>query len=149
MDEFDFSSHKVIEIPVTSPTGKKHVLREASGDAVARFNSARSRCMRFQDGGVSGVEGMGGLEMLLVSLCLFNVDEEGKPNLNSTVSQTELKSWPGRDIAELSNEAKKISEIDMDDDLDSLRKQYKDLGERIQEMEDDAAKNEPTSTEIG
>ena len=149
MDKFDFGSHKNIEISVVGPDGKSYILREAFGDAVAQFNNARGRCMRFEDGGVSSVDGQGNLELYLVSLCLFNVKEDGSPNLESNVSRGVLGRWPARVIKPLFDKSKEISEIDMDDNLESLRKQYKELGERIRKMEEDAAKNEPNSTEIG
>lgn len=149
MDDFDFGSLEIIEIPVVGPNKKKYKLREASGDAVARFNNERTRCMKFQDGGVSGVSGQGQLEMFLVASCLFNVDEDEEPIPTKPITMNELRPWPGKVVTRLFNKAKEISEIDLDVDLVSLRKQYKELGERIAKMEEDEAKNEPSSTETG
>jgi len=52
---FDFSNHQIIDILVKGPNGKDYVLCQANGDTVAKFNSARARCARYQDGGMSGL----------------------------------------------------------------------------------------------
>jgi hypothetical protein len=151
MNEFNFGSLEVIDIPVTGPkpNGGSFILKEASGQAKAEFTNARTRCMTLQDGEVTGVSGVGGLEMLLVSLCLFKVDEEGIAT-GERVRKDTLKIWPGKVISKLFNKAKEISEIDQEDgDLESLRKQYRKLGEQIAKMEEDMAKNEQGSTETG
>ncbi len=148
-NEFDFGSLEIIETSVVGPNGKKYILREANEESVARFTNARTRCMTLQDGGVTAVAGMGDLSLLLVSLCLFEVGEDGEANLKKNVSVEVLKSWPGRVIRPLFDEAKRISEIDQDDDVESLEKQYKELGERIAKIREDMAKNEPESWEIG
>lgn len=146
-DEFDYDSLEVIDVPVKYG-GKKYVLREASGDTGRKFNDARTKCMHFQDGGVSGVEGVGGLPIYLLSMCLFETDEDGVVQPKRHVTQEALKSWPERVIQPLFMKAREIGELDQDS-LESLRKQYKELGERIAKMEEDAVKNEPKSTETG
>ena len=141
-NEFDFGSLETIEVPVVGANGKKYILREASGEAAARFNSMRGKCAKYTDGGVSEVSGIGHIPLFLVSLCLFNMKEDGTANLQSTVVLSVIQSWPERVIKKLYAEALRISEIDQDDDLDNLKEQHKELGEKIIKMEKDAAKNE-------
>lgn len=150
-NEFDFGSLEIIEIPVVGPDGKNYILRETSGDAAAQFNSMRAKCAKYAGGDVSEVTGVGQIPLFLVSLCLFNVKEDGAINLNSPVAPGVLRSrsWPERVIKRLYAKALEISEIDQDDDLDSLRKQYQELGEKITKMEEDAAKNEQNTSGTG
>ncbi len=148
MSKFDFGSLKVISIPVVDPSGKNLILQEASGDTVKRFNDERTRCLKFQDGGVSSVVGQGNLEMFLVSLCLFETDEDGKLIPEKYIPISTLQKWPGRVVTALFNKAKEISEIDPSD-LATLQKEYEALGKRIAKMQEDMAKNEPNNTEIG
>ena len=149
MDEFDFGSLEIIEIPVVGPNGKKYILREASGEAAARFNSMRGKCAKYADGGVSEVSGVGHIPLFLLSLCLLNTKEDETANLHSPIVLSVVQGWPERVVKKLYAKALEISEIDQDDDLDSLKEQYEELGKKIAKMEEDAAKNELKSTEIG
>lgn len=148
MQEFDFSGLSIIEIPVISPENENYILREADGGAAVRFTDERARCVQFEDGGMSGVEGPGKLPILLLSLCLFETDDHGDILLNKPVNPNIIKCWPDRVIQQLFDKAKEISEIEQDD-LPALRKQYKELGEKLAKMEEDEAKNEQTDMEIG
>jgi len=148
MDEFDFGSLEIIEIPVTGPDGKKYILREASGDSVARYNNARAKCLRFQDGGISSVEGQGYLDLLLLTLTLCRAKEDGSADLSKYISKTTLQGWPNRALKKLAVKAQEISEIDDNDDLDTLKKMRDKLNERIERLEG-SAKNGLESTEIG
>jgi cell division protein FtsB len=170
MSQYDFSSLEVIEQPVHGPNKQWYLLREASADAVAKYNSARSRTVKIEDGEVVGVQGAGELEPLLVSYCLYHAevvkddegivvegpdgvpelqlatDSKGRPRLENL---SVIQSWPGRVVTALHNLAKQISEIDLDDNLESLYKQRRKLDKQIKKMEKDAAKNELSGTPTG
>ncbi len=149
-DDFDFGSLEAIEIPVVGPDKKPYILREASGDVVAKFNNARGRCVQFRDGGMSAVNGQGDLEAFLVSLCLFHVKEDGTADFKKPVRAPIIRSWPERVVKPLFEKAKEISEIDEPDDLAALKEQRKKLNEQIEKlMEDSPAKNEQDNTPIG
>ena len=148
-DEFDFSDLKIIEVSVKGPNGKSYMLREASGAAAAQFNNARAKCAKFKDGELESVTGPGRLPLYLISLCLFNTKDDGTANINSSVSLSVIQPWPDRVIQKLFDKSKEISEIDEDDDLESLVKQRDELNEKIAKLEEDAAKNELESSETG
>jgi len=148
----DFSSHETIELPVKGPNNQEYMLREADGGAVARYNSAKAACIRVANGKVSGVAGQGETEILLVSLCLFavNVEDDGSKIVAKThVTEALVRSLPGPMVAKLFETSQKISEIDQDDDLVSLRKQRAKLDEQIRQIEEEQVKNEPSSTGDG
>jgi len=145
----DFSNHQIIDILVKGPNGKDYVLCQANGDTVAKFNSARARCARYQDGGMSGVEGLGDLEPMLVSMCMFEDKGDGTPDPQKPIKGTLLRAWPGPVMKTLFNKAKEISEIDLDNDLASLRKQRDALDKQIRQIEGDQAKNVLKSSETG
>lgn len=160
-NEFDFGSLEVIEIPVVGPDKKPYILREASGDAVAKFNNARGRCVQFRDGGMSAVAGQGDLEALLVSLCLFHVVKEAdeeidmnhpelwKADLKKALTAMTIRSWPERVVKPLFDKAKEISEIDEPEDLAALKEQRDKLDKQIKDLEESEAKNEQDDTPIG
>ena len=156
MKDLNFGSLEVIRIPVTGPNRKPYLLCEASGDAVAKFNNARSKTAKLRDGQVVGVDGVGELECLLVSYCLFHAQED--PNDAAGLILTDpveaenlqvIKAWPSRVTRKLYDTARKISEIDMDDSLESLHKQRDELTKQIEKIEQDAAKNERTNSTSG
>ncbi len=145
-DQYDFSSLAIIEIPVVGPDGKRYMLREASGDAVAKFNNARARCIQFKDGAMASVSGQGDLEVLLVSYCLFHTDETGAAKLNTPVDIKLIRSWPNRVVKPLYDAAREISEIDAEDDLPTLKKRREELDRQIKQVEGTSAKNELSGT---
>ena len=157
-DSLNFEDLELILIKVTGPKPNKtkYVLAEACAESVAKFNSARAKCLRFQDGGVAGVEGQGDMEIYLVSLCLFKPTEESAqtdnwiPDQTQSVSLTRLREWPGRMVSALYNRAIEISEIDLEDDIDKLLKQREDLDKKIKEIQEkERVKNELSDTETG
>lgn len=150
-EPYDFSDLEIIEIPVTGPDKKKYILREASGDAVARFNNARAQCVKFTEGGGHTVRGPGHLEIFLLTLCLFQTDEDGNAILTSSVKEGTLKPWPDRVLSKLFDKAKEISELDQEDsDLESLKKQRDNLNVEIEKLEsEETLKNESSPTETG
>jgi len=146
---FDFSNHQIIDILVKGPNGKDYVLREASGDTVAKFNNARARCAKYQDGGLAGVEGLGDLEPMLVSMCMFEDKGDGTPDPHKPIKGNLLRAWPGPIVKALFDKAAEISELDSDKDLSSLRKQRDAIDKQIKQIEEDQAKNAPRSSETG
>ncbi len=158
--EFDFGSLEVIEVPVVGPDGKPYVLREANGDVAARFNNARGKCVQFRDGGMSAVDGQGDLEIFLVSLCLFHVNQNAAnwnledqstwtADLKRSVNGPVIRSWLERVVKPLFQKAKEISEIDEAEDLKALKEQRENLDKQIKKIGEDEAKNEQDDTPIG
>lgn len=147
--EFDFGDLTIIEIPVTGPNKKNYILREASEAEAARFDNARAECAKFKDGGMSAVVKLADSRRFLVGMCLFCTNEDGTRNPASLIAPNVLIKWPSRVVKALYNTALEISELDDDQDLDALKKERAKLDERIEKLEEDAAKNEPSGTESG
>jgi len=143
-----------IEIPVTIG-GVEYVLCEASADAARKFNNKRAEAGRFSDGKLSGVSGLGDLEPLLVSSCLFRVTSRqvdgGVKRALSPVAYNTVLTWPARVVTPLFERAKKISELEETETLEALREQLKDTQEKIAELEagENPAKNELAASTIG
>lgn len=107
MSEFDFSDLSVIEIPV-SIDGKQYFLREADGEAEAKFRNALMEGVEIgPEGKPVRVRGSADAEPLLVHLCLWDkAYPEGR-----RVPLDRVKAWPSRVVRKLFNKAKEISEI--------------------------------------
>ncbi len=144
-DELNFDDLTLIELPV-SVKGVKYVLREASGDAAVRYrNKLLDGTTLGPEGNVVKVIGMANVEPFLVSLCLF--DEKGRP-----VKCELIRSWPARIQKALFEKVKEISELDEEQDLDTLIKQQAEIDKKIRDLadkRDSAAKNALDAMEDG
>ena len=130
MDELNFDSLSLIEVPVTIE-GKRYVLREASGDVACKYRNALMTGTQMEGKRVTKIGSMADAEPLLVAKCLFEVgeDELGRKAVNVGTVIT----WPNRIIKRL---FKKVQEIS-------------DLKEGDEEANEERAKNEPEHTLVG
>jgi hypothetical protein len=116
MNEMVFDDLAPAEVPVRIG-GERFVLREASGDAAAKYNNARMRAHKLQDGALVGLDGVGDLEPLLVSLCLYKADKDGGLPLTKAgdadprflVPQEQIRRWKGNVQHALFDKAKELS----------------------------------------
>lgn len=99
-DEFDFSDLAPREKKVVGPDGQRYVLREASHDAAIRFRDHNMNAGRFDPttGQHIGYRDLNAGEPLLVSLCLFEADAEGRLRLGQdgqpiSVPEARVRGW--------------------------------------------------------
>jgi hypothetical protein len=119
----DFDSVLLITIPVTI-AGQEYELREASGDASAKYRNAMLACSTLgPDGKPIRMEGLADVDFFLLSLCLFD------KATNVLVTEDVIRSWPNRMCETLIDELKEISGMSEDDE--------------------EAAKNLPSGTPTG
>jgi hypothetical protein len=111
--EMRFDEIDLIAVPITIG-GEAFVLREATAEAAGKYHDAIIKSTRMADGKITGSDGLGGVEPLLVSLCLFR--KVGKEE--QAVPLTEVKRWPTRVVKPLFDRVKEISELDAKDDRD-------------------------------
>lgn len=109
--EMTFDEIDLISIPVRIG-GEDYVLREATADAAGKYHDAIIKSTRMADGKITGSDGLGGVEALLVSCCLYR--KVGKEE--QAVTLTEIKRWPTRVVKPLFERVKEISELDGKDD---------------------------------
>ena len=109
--EMTFDEIDLIAIPVKIK-GEDYVLREATAEAAGKYHDAIIKSTRMADGKITGSDGLGGVEALLVSCCLYKKD--GKEE--RAVTLTEVKRWPTRVVKPLFERVKEISELDGKDD---------------------------------
>lgn len=111
--EMTFDEIELISIPVRIG-GEDFVLREATAEAAGKYHDAIIKSTRMSDGKITGSDGLGGVEPLLVSLCLFRAAKSGRQE--EAVSLIEVRSWPTRVVKPLFERVKEISELDAKDD---------------------------------
>lgn len=115
--KLEFDSVLLITVPVTI-AGKQYELREASGDASAKYRNAMLACSTLgPDGKPTRMDGLADVDFLLLSLCLFDV------GLGTLVPECEVRSWPNRICEALIDELKEISgmsEKDLEDSAKNL-----------------------------
>ena len=136
-----------IEVPVDY-RGKKYVLKQATGDAAAKWRNAVAKCAKFgKDGSPAGVVGIGDTEPFLVSLCLFHTVP-----VDSPVTEQEVRGFASPFLRQLFDRAKKISSLnEVEQSLDGLKKQREELDARIKELEEAAEdrKNDESASLVG
>lgn len=124
--EFDLSFR---EFPLKL-SGKKYIIREANGTAATKYRNALIAGARLKDSKVEGLEGVAKVEPLLVSECVFELDNKGKP-MDTHVPLATVIAWPSRVIKPVFNKIKEISDLDEKPE------------------DEDKVKNESNSTEDG
>lgn len=107
--KLDFESILLISIPVNI-AGAAYELREASGDASAKYRNAMLACSTLgPDGKPTKMEGLADVDFFLLSLCLFNSTS------GNLVPECEVRSWPNRICETLIEELKLISGMSEED----------------------------------
>ena len=108
--EFDLD---LIRIPKTFNQGgkpKQFVLYEASGDAATKYRNAMVSGMTLgPDGKLQKLGKVGDLEPLLISLCLFEVEADGK---EKPLHESVIRKFPARVQKALYEEIRTISDLD-------------------------------------
>lgn len=123
--------------------GKTYELREATAEAARQWGNAKARGLKFVDGEMAGVDGVADCELLLISLCLFEVTGE---NSYKTVHQDTVRGWTYRITSKIYKKILEISELD-EDDAETVEKQITELQKKLKRLKKESAKNvQETST---
>lgn len=154
MDSFDFPDIAPVEKPVKIGS-KDYTLREASTEAARRYRNQLFRSTKFADGQVASVEGMGDIEPLLVSLCLYEQYTDAKgATKERTVPLPTVLSWPSRVTKKYFDWIKLVSDLDEKETVETLEKRLADTEKRLEKLrkegkdkEEDSSKNSQSSTE--
>lgn len=153
-DTLEFDDLAPTEIKVR--IGKDHyLLREASTDAATKYRNAQIAAMRVSDGKVTGMAGIADTDPLLVSLCLFPL-ENGVPKLDRhgwpvNVPISFVRGLRNKITKVLVEKIRSISDLDEEDTEESLSTQISLLQDRlaaIRQTEDSPVKNELNSTTV-
>ena len=115
--ELHFADIAMKEVPVTIGEDN-YVLCEASEETAELYQNATMRGVTMQDGLVRLSDSMAGAQSLLVSRCLFKIEDD---NTRRCVSQKTVQSWPSRIVKPLFETAKKISDLDVDEETGEAR----------------------------
>jgi hypothetical protein len=141
--EFD---GELTEVPVRV-NGVEYVLREATGDVACKYRNAITKQTTLTESQDESrtikVGNIADSEPYLVHLCLFDTE-------NNNVPLSKVRSWPPKVVSALYNRAKEISELDQDEDVESLIKQRDKLNQQIAKLQkEDPAKNEQSGIPLG
>lgn len=149
-DEMLFNDIEIISVPIQIK-GIKYKLVEASAEVAAKYRNKAMSGTTFSDGRPTGVSGLGDLQILLVSLCLYQVTVKGVEEALSPVSEEFVKKLPDRILKPIFERAKLISELNEggDETIADLEKQISDLTKKLEQLKskDATLKNELTPTE--
>lgn len=141
-DRIDFGELD-IEIPF-SVKDEEYLLIEASGETAKRYQNKTVAGAKMVDGKVTTTF-ISAADAQFILLTGSIVTSEKRDFLKEEL----IRSWPHKITKRLFKEAKRISEINENDDLDSLVKQREELDERIAKIKENAAKNELENTMDG
>lgn len=132
MNELNFDLD-VVEVPVQ--IGDQHfLLREASGEAGKKYTNAQTRGMRVEDGKVIGFGDMAEADHVLLSSCLFRV-EDGKPT-EKRVGVDTIAKWKNKIVKALVEKCKEISDLDIGEmTIDQLKAERAKIDAKIQKLD--------------
>lgn len=98
----------------------KYVVFEASEGAATKYRNAAARSAVMTDGKVTGVQGIGEIQPLLVSECIYEL-KDGKvttladgvtPDPRSKIPLATVKFWSAKTVKPLFNWIKEVSQLD-------------------------------------
>lgn len=152
----DFADLAPVEIKVNL-FNKKYVLCEASGDAACKYRNAQLKGVKIgTDGRPQSIpENVADSEPLLVSLCLYEADKDGKlrydkdnlPDPKFRVAIGTVRSWPSRIQKKLFEKVREISQLDEKPTRSVLLRQSELIQQQLAELEDDKAPKSPPQPE--
>jgi hypothetical protein len=132
-DIYDFESLVTIEVPVKYK-GRNYIMREATGEVVARYRDRMMQSARMNaDGKIQGFDRLQETEMYLLSWCLFEVNGEGG---QVPVTYQHIKDWQNRVVSTLLKDLKLISEIEEPDTEESLLKERAAIDEKLAKLKE-------------
>jgi hypothetical protein len=162
---FDDLAPVEVEVKVK---GKKYILREATGHAAAQYRNAALKAAKMVDGKVVGMDGLADAEPLLVSLCLYELEDlgNGKPPRERPVPVQVVRGWPARLVTALFTKVRDISDLGEGETAEVLERRIQADQAKLQQLRaqqatngDDAnpddgtteagAKNAPAATPAG
>jgi hypothetical protein len=129
---------------------RNYVLRQASADAVIKFNNARIKQGRMDDGKLVAINGGGELPAFLVSMCLFEVGvraADGAEVFKPIPEQLLRATWPHQYIDKLFEDAKRISHID--DDRRTIDQKIRDAEKALKKLYEEKAKEQGPASGLG
>lgn len=145
---FDFDSLEPQEFEFQF-RGETYVIKEATVDQGAQFRNRQARAAKFQDGELSGVEGIADAEVWFAGECL-HLRKGGR---DVPVTGAALRKWPQRTWKPVYEKARELSGMkdEEDNDPEFLRKRIKLDTKRLRQLErgEGSLKNSPGSTEDG
>jgi hypothetical protein len=137
--EFVFEDITRKEAPVRVGA-KRYVLLEATGDAAFRWRNACAKAAKMSGGKVTGVGDIADTEALLVSYCLYEVDEQGRwramtdgtPDPHYQVNVQVIRAWPYRCIKPLFDWVRQNSALEERETKESLLEKRRELEEQLE-----------------
>ncbi len=129
-DEIDLGDLAPIEVRYKIG-GKSYVLREASEAAAATWERHRINSRSFSEEGrfVALKDSADDLDALLISLCLYGGESD------ANVPLAVIRSWPSRITDVLAKKAKEVSDLDVSDSPETIRKEIEILQRRLAKLE--------------
>ena len=111
MKDFNFDDAPAIDPKPVKYQGRNYELREASAGTGAAYRNFQLQGITLEDGKPKKLKGLASGDILLVSKCLFEVKE----NKYRPVNVDELSEWKEKDVREMSDWIKEVSNLNEDD----------------------------------
>lgn len=143
---FDFTAHEVpqelVIIPNHLPHPGKYLLVQPTEGTAVKYRNQKAKGLTFVGNNLAKVENPGDIEPLLVSWCLFQVEENSEPpkvkttksGLPVEVSISTIHKWPAPIIRQMFDWVKKVGQLDEKETEESLNKKIKELQDQLEEL---------------
>jgi hypothetical protein len=142
-----------VSVEVDGPPKRSFILRECKeGDAV-RYRNEQMRAAKMHEGKLVSLDGVANVEPLLVSMCLFELEEQEDRTTQEIVTTerpvtiAEIREMPPRFVKQLFEKAREISELGEQETIASIEARMEaDRKKLVQLRGEDPAKNGQSST---
>ncbi len=132
---------------------KWYLLCEADEDASIAYRDKATSGLSFNDGKLAKVDRLGEIQVLLVSRCLYQLNQETmkveytgpRGDIPVKVSPIVLRSWPSQFVKRMFDWVKRVSRLDEADTEEQLEKQIKEMQARLAKMRE--GKDRPEGAE--
>lgn len=137
-ESLNFDSAEPVSIPVTI-AGEKYLLREASESVATEYRNAQLMAMQVNESAegnkIARVGRVIDTESMLVSKCLFKIEELDGKETEKPVPLQQVKNWPHRISHKLFKTAEQISNLGKEETREELIKQKKDIDSKLKKLE--------------
>lgn len=128
--DFDFSD-LTPQTATVEIGGRSFVLKEATEDQAVKFKNMSAKAAKFKDGDLTGIEGAANVEPYLLSLCMVEIDPDGK---EKPVLESFVRTLPSRVVSPLFDWVRDASGLGGKDTVESIDKKLAELTKKRAEL---------------
>jgi hypothetical protein len=134
-ESIDYADLKPREVQVNNLFGKNYLLKEGTAGAVTEYRNAISKSTKISADGTILQQANFEVEPLLVSLCIFEIENNNGQTSLKPVSLDTVRAWPHRVQQELYERAEAMTGLGMEGSTEeALLRQRDRIDRRLEQL---------------